>query len=123
MKTLTEISKDNKLYIDKAIPKDEAHQKIKKYRSWKPNDVKSIWIDREIIDYIIENNANLDFSGIRIYLARETDTSAMATAILALTQLVQDPEPHHRDRPDGFFNYGNPCPPQSGCKGDLDVVK
>jgi|GEM_PF-3407576 len=112
------------------LPQSDAYQFIDYYRlGLDPSELKSVWINQEIIDYILTNASTVSLTGIRVYLAKYvagvgnvgtvTDPGDFPpnaeTLILAVT--TDDSDGNHMDLSDGFFNYGNPCPPDCK-KGD-----
>lgn len=111
------------------IRKEDAAEHIKNYRqNLGPDTIKSVWIDREIIDEIITKDPMGRISGLRVYLARYkegiypvTEDSTLKdqpTLIIALTGAGE--QGPNTDFADGYFNYGVPCPPR--CQDNGDVI-
>ncbi len=112
------------MFLDSKISMQDAKQFIDFYRKGLPvNAVKSIWIEKEIIDYI-RNHPDPAISGVRVYLGKYDGLTGRSgsepnnfpkgkkTAILAVTR--DNGGAIHENIPDAFFDYGHPCPPCLG---------
>ncbi|MBS1771444.1 MAG: hypothetical protein JST82_01200 [Bacteroidetes bacterium] len=115
---------ENKFLAPVIIPATDAIQFVTYYQAGiGPNDLKSVWLDREIIDFICNNAQDLDIDGVRLYLAKyKAGVGSVAggttfepnkqTIIVALTKAVGT---KHEDI--AYFDYANPCPPNCNLGG------
>lgn len=99
-----------------------------------PDKLKSVWLNREIIDFILENGGD-GINGLRVYLAKYptisptlsedeslvAEISAIESASAPRETVVVVPTVEGADGPqdmeNGYFNYGAPCP--HACSGDV----
>lgn len=87
-------------------------------RNLPPGAAKSIWLDREIIDFIAKNAQQYNLTGVRVYFAkykigvdpvptqphlRDKQTAIVAPTVQGFTNETQIDI--------AYFNYGRPCPP------------
>ena len=90
------------------ISKDAALKMINDYRHGLPKDsLKSAWLDKDIIDFIVAHAAKDKISGIRAYLAK--NEKGQNTVILAATH--DKTAAMHEDMANGYFDMSHPCPP------------
>lgn len=95
----------------------KAKEYINNYRDGLPAGVmRSAWIDRSFIDAILALNDTHQLDGVRIYLARYTETDQDGrfseggdTMIIVPTQSGFG-EPGH-DIEDSYYDYARVCPP------------
>lgn len=109
-------------FLKSKMPRSEAVEHINHYRNNHPGAIKSVWLNREIIDFIVRN-ASSNMSGIRVYMAKykhgvppvvgNPGIENKETVILAPTLAGTTGD---LDFPDSYFNFGRPCPPT--CDGD-----
>jgi hypothetical protein len=105
------------------IPQSDAVTFINYYREgMAAGSVKSIWINQDILAFIVSESQQMPISGIRVYfgkykegvgLVQSTDAAKpyykdTTTVILAVTETTSG---GNSDITDGYFDYGKPCPP------------
>lgn len=105
------------------LRKEDALKHINHHRHGTPGTMKSIWLDRELIDFISQAANTSNISGIRIYFAKykggvhpvpeNPNIENKPTVIVAPTTVGFAAE---SDVDLAYFNYGRPCPPS--CNGD-----
>jgi hypothetical protein len=110
------------------ISKDDALQHINHYRqSLPPGSIKSVWLDRDIIDFIAQNADTLGINGLRVYMARYKEgyppvtqdpgrKDKLTVIVVPTTDGTTMDLTDDTDLTDGYFDYGRPCPPT--CTGD-----
>lgn len=107
-------------FLKSRIPKEIALEHIRYYRQGlDPSSIKSAWIDREFIEYVISNDPDKNITGLRVYLAKYKEGFEPVIDHPALKDLhtvivvptVSGVTGGHPDIQDAYFNYGRPCPP------------
>lgn len=110
---------------------EQAKENIKRYRDANPIEIKSYWLNKEVIDFI--KNAE-DLSGIRVYPAMYADGGL--NVILSPTkveksvkeeskilenevsEILENDEEDPIQTDTEYFNYSDTCPPRQ-CAGDI----
>jgi hypothetical protein len=105
------------------IKKEEALAHINHYRAELPaSSLKSVWLNRDIIDFIVKNADTLNISGLRVYLAKyqrdvipaslDEALADQQTMVVAPTTTIDNLEVDL----EAYFDYALPCPQH--CNGD-----
>lgn len=100
------------------ITKQEAEICINKYRQNLPQDaMRSVWLDQDIINFIVANAQSKNINGLRIYLAEKPAESTEDGNDTMIAVPTTDVDGVDTDIDSGYFNYGRRCP--SKCAGSI----
>ncbi len=88
-----------------------------------PGEMRSAWVNRDIIDAIIGLSSTNALDGIRIYLARYTEDDPGARFVKDTDTVIFVPTEENasgdaKDIKTAYFNYTRICPPV--CKDDIE---
>lgn len=108
-------STKTKTILGGALSRTEAAAIIEPYRRENPNDLFSVFIDRDIINYIVDNEWGMQISGIRAYIGQHTPGKKTVILCPTTSGTIGD-----MDIQDTYFNYGDPCPPN--CLNDEFIL-
>ena len=104
------------------ISAEKAKEYINNYRDGlAPGALRSVLLNSEFIERVIELSATRQLNGVRIYLAKYTETDVTKDVTEGdVTMIIVPTEsgvvPGAKDVEDAYYNYGQLCPPH--CKDD-----
>jgi hypothetical protein len=108
---------------DTNITAEKAKEYIDNYRIGLPaGSLKSCWLNRDIIDAIIELDNTSPLNGLRVYLAKYTEDLqdgkflAGAVTLIAVPTVLGIVPDTGIDVATDYYDYSSPCPPH--CDGD-----
>ena len=109
------------------LPQELALIHINNFRSdIGPEDLKSVWLNADIIDYIVKNAESEGINGLRIYMARYasgvtpvTENPALANLQTMIVVPTKNDNGINVDINEAYFDYALPCP--QSCRGDAGV--